>query len=184
MTRISIIRCKQWRLKGLTGCVMSGSKNLKHQPRFSYKTSRSSFESVALPFSGQNSIYQSRTLRTTVSDGHTIAMEKLMLDDDTAALVLAVKGLLKDLRERGLNDDEIDALVRRNGPGRIVLDRNGILTLPDYGDVKIYLNPIERTLYTLLLRYDKGIAADDIWMYYDELCDIYRRQTVYDDPTR
>ena len=109
-------------------------------------------------------------------------MEKLMLDDDTAALVLAVKGLLKDLRERGLNDDEIDALVRRNGPGRIVLDRNGILTLPDYGDVKIYLNPIERTLYTLLLRYDKGIAADDIWMYYDELCDIYRRQTVYDDP--
>ena len=105
-----------------------------------------------------------------------------MLDDDTAALVLAVKGLLKDLRERGLNDDEIDALVRRNGPGRIVLDRNGILTLPDYGDVKIYLNPIERTLYTLLLRYDKGIAADDIWMYYDELCDIYRRQTVYDDP--
>lgn len=117
-----------------------------------------------------------------MSDGHTIAMEKLMLDDDTAALVLAVKGLLKDLRERGLNDDEIDALVRRNGPGRIVLDRNGILNLPDYGDVKIYLNPIERTLYTLLLRYDKGISADDIWMYYDELCDIYRRQTVYDDP--
>ncbi len=109
-------------------------------------------------------------------------MEQLMLDDDTRALVLAVKDLLKDLRAMGLNDDAIDALIRRDGPGRIVLDRNGILTLPDYGDVKIYLNPIERTLYTLLLRYDKGIAADDIWMYYDELCDIYRRQTVYDDP--
>ncbi len=117
-----------------------------------------------------------------MSDGHTFAMEQLMLDDDTRALVLAVKDLLKDLRARGLNDDAIDALIRRDGPGRIVLDRNGILTLPDYGDVKIYLNPIERTLYTLLLRYDKGIAADDIWMYYDELCDIYRRQTVYDDP--
>jgi hypothetical protein len=109
-------------------------------------------------------------------------MEKLMLDDDTKALVLAVRDLLKDLRAKGLNDDAIDALIRRDGPGRIVLDRNGILTLPDYGDVKIYLNPIERTLYTLLLRYDKGISADDIWMYYDELCDIYRRQTVYDDP--
>jgi hypothetical protein len=109
-------------------------------------------------------------------------MEQLMLDDDTRALVLAVKDLLKDLRAMGLNDDAIDALIRRDGPGRIVLDRNGILTLPDYGNVTIYLNPIERTLYTLLLRYDKGIAADDIWMYYDELCDIYRRQTVYDDP--
>ena len=105
-----------------------------------------------------------------------------MLDDDTRALVLAVKDLLKDLRARGLSDDMIDTLVKRDGPGRLVLDRNGIISLPDYGDVKIYLNPIERTLYTLLLRYEDGISADDIWMYYDELCDIYRRQTVYDNP--
>ena len=109
-------------------------------------------------------------------------MEKLLLDDDTKALVLAVKDLLKDLRARGLNDDAIDALIRRDGPGRLVLDRNGILSLPDYGDVKIYLNPMERTLYTLILKYDQGVSPDDIWMYYDELCDIYRKQTIYDNP--
>lgn len=109
-------------------------------------------------------------------------MDKLMLDDDTKALVLAVKDLLKILRARGLNDDVIDSLIRKDGPGRIVLDKNGILTLPDYGDVKIYLNPIERTLYTLLLRYDQGISPDDIWMYYDELCAIYKSQTIYDNP--
>jgi hypothetical protein len=34
----------------------------------------------------------------------------------------------------------------------------------------------------LLLRYVDGIAAEDIWKYYDELCEIYRKQTVYDDP--
>ena len=105
-----------------------------------------------------------------------------MLDDDTKALVLAVKDLLKILRARGLNDDVIDSLIRKDGPGRIVLDKNGILTLPDYGDVKIYLNPIERTLYTLFLRYDQGISPDDIWMYYDELCAIYKSQTIYDNP--
>ena len=109
-------------------------------------------------------------------------MDKLVLDDDTKALVLAVRDLLKDLRARGLNDDQIDTLVKRNGPGRISLDRNGILSLPDYGDVKIYLNPVERTLYTLFLRYVDGVAAEDIWKYYDELCEIYRKQTVYDDP--
>lgn len=109
-------------------------------------------------------------------------MDKLMLDDDTKALVLAVKDLLKILRARGLNDDVIDSLIRKDGPGRIVLDKNGILTLPDYGDVKIYLNPIERTLYTLFLRYDQGISPDDIWMYYDELCAIYKSQTIYDNP--
>ena len=109
-------------------------------------------------------------------------MDKMILDDDTKTLVLTVKDLLKDLRARGLNDDQIDVLVNGEGLGRIVLDRNGILSLPDYGDVKIYLNPMERTLYTLLLRYDDGISADDIWMYYDELCGIYREQTRYDDP--
>ena len=109
-------------------------------------------------------------------------MDKLVLDDDTKALVLAIKDLLKDLRAKGLNDDQIDLLVKREGPGRISLDRNGILSLPDYGDVKIYLNPMERTLYALLLKYEQGISPNDIWMYYDELCDIYKSQTVYDDP--
>lgn len=109
-------------------------------------------------------------------------MDKLVLDDDTKALVLAVKDLLKDLRARGLSDDMIDSLVKRDGPGRLVLEKNGLLTLPDYGDVTIYLNPIERTLYTLLLRYDSGITPDDIWMYYDELCAIYKSQTIYDNP--
>jgi hypothetical protein len=105
-----------------------------------------------------------------------------VLDDDTKALVLAVRDLLKDLRARGLNDDQIDTLVRKDGPGRISLDRNGILSLPDYGNIKIYLNPMERTLYTLLLRYDGGISAEDIWKYYDELCEIYRKQTIFDNP--
>lgn len=108
-------------------------------------------------------------------------MDKFVLDDDTKSLVLAVKDLIKDLRLRGLNDDQIDTLVRKDGPGKIILERNGILSLPDYGNVKIYLNPMERTLYTLLLRYEDGIPADDIWKYYDELCTIYRKQTVYDD---
>ena len=121
-------------------------------------------------------------MRISVPLWHTHTMVKLVLDDDTKALVLAVKDLLKDLRARGLNDDQIDDLVKRDGPGRITLDTNGILTLPDYGNVKIYLNPMERTLYTLLLKYDRGISPDDIWMYYDELCDIYKAQTIYDNP--
>ena len=121
-------------------------------------------------------------MRKTVPIRHTHTMDTLVLDDDTRAIVLAVKGLLKDLRSRGLNDDMIDDLMKRDGPGRITLDTNGILTLPDYGNVKIYLNPMERTLYTLLLKYDQGISPDNIWMYYDELCDIYKARTIYDNP--
>ena len=58
-------------------------------------------------------------MRKTVPVMAHKTMDKLVLDDDTKALVLAVKDLLKDLRARGLNDDMIDALVKRDGPGRI-----------------------------------------------------------------
>jgi len=80
-------------------------------------------------------------------------MDRLMLDDNIKTLVLAVKDLLNDLRARGLNDDAIDSLIRNNGPGKIILANNGILILPDYGNMKIYLNPMERTLYTLFLKF-------------------------------
>jgi len=121
----------------------------------------------------------------TRPDGRTHAMKTTtILDDETAALVRTVKDLLRDLRTRGLDEDTIEALLRRDGPGRLVLDRRGLLRLPDYGDATIYLAPIERALYLLILKYDEGIPADDIWKYYDELCAIYRTQTVYDDPER
>ena len=48
----------------------------------------------------------------------------------------------------------------------------------------VYLNPVERSLYILFLKYEQGISAKDIWQYYDELCEIYSHQTVYDDNNR
>ena len=56
-----------------------------------------------------------------------------------------------------------------------------MLVLPDAGGVQIKLTPMERTLYILFLRYPDGINADELWRYWDELCDIYGSQTVYDD---
>ena len=53
--------------------------------------------------------------------------------------------------------------------------------LPDRQNMKIRLTPMERTLYILLLRYPEGIPVDDLYLYYDELLNIYLSQTVYDD---
>ena len=51
----------------------------------------------------------------------------------------------------------------------------------DAGDARIRLTPMERTLYIHFLRYPEGINADELWRYWDELCEIYGSQTVYDD---
>ena len=103
-----------------------------------------------------------------------------MEKNTTESIVAEIKALLEDLRSRGLSEEAIESLVSGRKTGRVILDRDG-LTLPEYDGVKVRLTPMERTLYTLVMRYSQGIPVDALWKYYDELCDIYGKQTVYDD---
>ena len=106
----------------------------------------------------------------------------IMMDEDAASIAAQIKTLLRQLRIKGVTDKEIDTLLAEdNKPGRAYVDTTGMLVLPDEGNVKIRLTPMERTLYILFLRYPEGINADELWRYWDELCDIYGSQTVYDD---
>ena len=54
------------------------------------------------------------------------------------------------------------------------------MNLLDYG-VTVKLNPMEKTLYTLFLKNEDGIYVDDFWKYYDELVEIYRKMTRFED---
>ena len=106
----------------------------------------------------------------------------LMMDEDAASIVAQRKTLLKQLKTKGATDKEIDSLLTdEDKPGRAYVDSKGMLVLPDAGGVQIRLTPMERTLYILFLRYPDGINADELWRYWDELCDIYGSQTIYDD---
>lgn len=106
----------------------------------------------------------------------------LMMDEDAVSIVAQIKSLLRQLKTKGATDKEIDSLLaEEDKPGRAYIDSKGQLVLPDAGEVKIKLTPMERTLYILFLKYPEGINADELWRYWDELCDIYGCQTVYDD---
>ena len=106
----------------------------------------------------------------------------LMMDEDAASIVAQIKTLLRQLKIKGATDKEIDSLLtEEDRPGRAYIDTKGMLVLPDAGDARIRLTPMERTLYILFLRYPEGINADELWKYWDELCEIYGSQTVYDD---
>lgn len=106
----------------------------------------------------------------------------LMMDEDAASIVAQIKTLLRQLKIKGATDKEIDSLLtEEDRPGRAYIDTKGMLVLPDADDARIRLTPMERTLYILFLRYPEGINADELWRYWDELCEIYGSQTVYDD---
>lgn len=105
------------------------------------------------------------------------------MERETEAIVAEIKSLLAELRTKGVSESLIDELVAQQGiEGKIILDKKGCLNLPDFGNARIRLNPMERTLYILVMRYPEGVPSDELWRFYDELCDIYGKQTVYDDP--
>lgn len=107
-------------------------------------------------------------------------MERI-LDAQTASIVDQIKLLLQDLRARGLDEDQIACIVRKDeGTGRVAIER-GYLVLLDEKDIRVRLTPMERTLYTFLARYPEGIAPDSLWKYWDELKDIYESQSVFGD---
>ena len=57
----------------------------------------------------------------------------------------------------------------------------GHVLLPE-ADLKIYLNPVERTLFCLFLAHPEGILADDLLLHWQELQSLYERESLYDDP--
>ena len=68
------------------------------------------------------------------------------------------------------------------GSGRVVMRwRQKQVFLPDEG-AQVMLNPMERTLYRLFLAHPEGISADDLVLHWQELCDIYAKESCFDDP--
>lgn len=55
----------------------------------------------------------------------------------------------------------------------------GYFHLPD-GSATVYLNPVERTLYTLFLKHPEGILANALPLYRQELRTLYSHESVYD----
>lgn len=58
--------------------------------------------------------------------------------------------------------------------------RRGEFLLPDLG-AKVYLNPLERTLYRHFLDHPEGIPTGELSHHWMELCRLYEHESVYDD---
>ena len=50
------------------------------------------------------------------------------------------------------------------------------------GHPHILFNPVERTLYRLFTVHPEGLHADDLLLHWNELCALYEKESLYDDP--
>ena len=60
-------------------------------------------------------------------------------------------------------------------PGRLHINVQGKIMLPDYGNIPIKLTPLEKTLYLLYLNHPEGILLPHLVDHKDELIKIYSR---------
>lgn len=95
-------------------------------------------------------------------------------------IVNQIKSLMQQLKAKGLTEEDIDSMLSVSDGGRLTVDRRGYLIF-DNLSARIKLTPMERTLYMFLLRYPEGIPVEDLYMYFDELVEIYMTVTVFDD---
>ena len=64
-------------------------------------------------------------------------------------------------------------------PRGLVVNMDGDIVIPNYANLLIKLNPIEKTLYLFLLQHPKGIEPDALVGYRKELLRIYRHFTLF-----
>ena len=63
----------------------------------------------------------------------------------------------------------------------VPVGRRGWFSLPELG-AQLCLNPTEATLFRLFLAHPEGLLADDLVLHWQELSDIYARESRFDDP--
>ena len=70
----------------------------------------------------------------------------------------------------------------RGAPGRVKMTwRSARVQLLVEG-AEVTLNPMERTLYRLFLAHSEGISASNLLLHWKELCEIYAKESCFDDP--
>lgn len=106
---------------------------------------------------------------------YSLDPEARKLRDEMIAIARALK--LKGVKLSDLGS-VIDIWVEPRG---LVVDMDGNLVIPNYSNLLIRLNPLEKALYLLLLQHPEGVEPDALVGFRKDLLRIYRHFTIFGD---
>lgn len=99
-----------------------------------------------------------------------------LYDDEVAVIVEDVRKKLKYLREKGLAENLLLKLLKEKPKmSRLVITKDMHIILPDYQNMEIKMEPMNKAVYLLFLRHPKGIAFKYLPDYRKELAEIYQK---------
>ena len=98
-------------------------------------------------------------------------------------LVCQIRELVRELKAGGMSDDTILKAVFSDNecPSSVKICYDSVVLLVSE-NIQVHMAPMEMTLYELLLLHPEGLSPDDLVLHWKELCSIYRKWSMRDDP--
>ena len=101
--------------------------------------------------------------------------ERVNNDPEIAIIVKEVRERVNALRERGMAERLIQRIIHLEPKlSRLVITKDLRITLPDYNNMEIMLEPINKAVFLLFLKHPEGIVFKHLPDYRKELADIYQ----------
>ena len=99
----------------------------------------------------------------------------VIFDDEIAGIVEDVRKKLKQLREKGLAENLLLNLLKEKPKlSRLVITKDIRIFLPDYQNMEIKMEPMNKAVFLLFLRHPEGIVFKELPDYRKELAEIYQ----------
>jgi len=97
-------------------------------------------------------------------------------DPEVAIIVKEVREKVNALRERGMAEKIIKKIIQIEPKlSRLVITKDMRIFLPDYNNMEIMLEPINKAVFLLFLRHPEGIVFKCLPDYRAELAEIYQK---------
>lgn len=97
-------------------------------------------------------------------------------DDEVAIIVEDIRNKIKQLREKGLAENLLLKLLKEKPKlSRLVITKDMQIILPDYQNMEIKMEPMNKAVYLLFLKHPEGIAFKFLPDYRKELAEIYQK---------
>jgi len=101
-------------------------------------------------------------------------------DDEVAIIIEEVRERIKILKEKGLTENLLRNLFQEKPKlSRLVVTKDLRIFLPDYQNMEIEMEPINKAVYLLFLQHPKGIIFKHLPDYRKELAEIYQKIKPY-----
>lgn len=111
-----------------------------------------------------------------VFSDYQIANYDFDLDEEGKELTRQIKELARRLYAKGVGEYFIKQLVGSQPVlSRLVVTKDYKILLPDFNNLEIVMEPMNKAVYLLFLRHPEGIAFKDMIDYRQELQNIYLR---------